>query len=86
MLSDEELDRYLLAEDDSLWDAREAIVAQAREANRLRAVLQAEIDAAPSEEPERYDGDNHGDSEANACERSAWYKAQKWKKVLGIHD
>lgn len=36
MIADNELDDYLMSDDDRLWNAREAIVAQAKEANALR--------------------------------------------------
>lgn len=93
-LSDEELDDLANAFNPDNPDCAEdcwtrtiyAAALQAKEANRMRHAILSEIDRAPRSEPDRYEGDNHGDSESNACERSAWYKAQEWKKVLRIHD
>lgn len=50
---------------------------------RQRVALERIAEGAPTEEPERYDGDNHGDTAMNAAEMEHWRLAKIAREGLG---
>ena len=52
------------------------------EKGSMRAFIEQLASEGPAEEPERYTGDNHGDTEKNAQDISDWYLAKRARAAL----